>query len=454
MGSTGKEVLEGRECLAQPNGAGASFRSRYLASAQYPEYRKLWASSLCSQSAAWALIVARAALVLGLTDSAAWTGVVTFAAMIPSVLFSPIAGYLADRFDRRIVLRYALTLNFGHSLLLAVLVATGWVETWHVLLLAIFNGSARAIQMAPAQALLANTVPRERLLNAVSLFQMTQQGSRFMGPFLILVILWTTGHQDWVFFLCSGLYAMSVALVFTIRTASTGVIESGKGMSTIFRNAAAGLHFMYHHPLVLPLTLLVIAHCGMTMSFESLFPVVSRDKLGLEGETGILGGASYLMVGFGLAAILSTFLVAGVQSERIRGHLFLWLGVSSGVAPIALAMAPNLPLAMVSAAGMGAAQSGFMALSHAMIQMIAPDAIRGRLVGVYTWHILGFMATFNMVNGSLANVSGITAPIVLGAGGIAFLIVMAGSFGIFQLRQLYDRGIPTEARAASAPAGD
>lgn len=444
--------------MAQFDGAVESFTSRYVASFRYSEYRKLWTSSLFSQSAAWALIVARAALVLKLTDSVAWTGLVTFAAMIPSVLFSPIAGYLADRFNRRTVLAYALSLNLAHSLLLAVLVITGSINEWHVLLLAIFNGSARATQMAPAQALLANTVPRERLLNAVSLFQMTQQGSRFMGPFLILVILWTTGHQDWVFFLCSGLYAMGVVQVLRMGTKSTGVIEAGSGMGVVLRNAAAGLNFMYHYPLVLSITLLVIAHCGMTMSFESLFPVMSREKLGLEGEAGVLGGASYLMVGFGSAAVVTTFLVAGVQSERVQGHLFLWFGVLSGATPMALAMSPTLPLAMISAAGMGASMSGFMALSHAMIQMIAPDAIRGRLVGVYNWHILGFMATFNLVNGGLASVGGtdggITAPMVLGAGGIAFMIVMAGSFGRLQLRQLYDRGLPAEAKQLGAVAAD
>ena len=75
--------------------------SRYLASFQNPGYAKMWFASLSSSSAAWALIVARAALILDITGSAAWTGYVTFAAMIPSVMVSQIAGYLADRYDRR-----------------------------------------------------------------------------------------------------------------------------------------------------------------------------------------------------------------------------------------------------------------------------------------------------------------------------------------------------------------
>ena len=187
----------------------------------------------------------------------------------------------------------------------------------------------------------------------------------------------------------------------------------------------------------------------MTMSFESLFPVVSRDKLGMEGGAGILGGASYLMVGFGSAAMVTALLIAGIQGEHTRGRLFLWLGVLSGLTPVALAMSPNLPLAVMSAACMGAAQGGFMTLSHAMIQSIAPDAIRGRLMGVYSWHIQGFMASFNLVNGTLATMGSLTAPMILAGGGIAFIVVIAFSFSRVQLRDLYARGVPPEARVAA-----
>ena len=430
---------------------GRSINSRYLSSFEYPEYRKLWWATLCSQSSAWALIVARAALVFIITENPAWIGAVTFAAMIPSVFVSPLGGFLADRFDRRTVLACAYTINLSHNVLLAVLVATGAIEAWHVLLLAILNGAARSIQNPSAQALLPNTVPRDRLQNAIPLFQATQHGSRFVGPFLILVALWITGHQDWVFFVCAGLYAVGLSLVLSIRTASRGVVEAGRGIGVISRNVTAGLSYMYHNPLVLSIILLVVAHCGLTMSFESLFPVISRDKLGMEGGAGILGGASYLMVGFGSAALVAALGLAGVQNERTRGRLALWLGVLSGVTPIALALSPNLPLAILSAAGMGFSQGGFMTLTHAMLQAITPDAIRGRLMGIYSWHTQGFMAIFNLVNGSLATISGLTAPLILGAGGIGFVIVMAISLARVQLRQLYARGLPAEARSTQVP---
>ena len=415
---------------------------RYFAALGYLEYRKLWTATVCSQSSAWALIVARMALVLQLTGSATWTGAVTFAAMIPAVLMSPIAGYLADRFNRRTVLLGAYTVSLSLSLLLAILVVTGAVNQWHVLILAVFDGSARSSQMPAAQALLPNTLPKEHLFNAVSLYGVTQHGSRFVGPFLILVVLWTTGRPELVFFLCAGLYGMGLTFLLRVRTTSTGVTGTGSGIPVIMSNMVQGLRYMYNNPLVLSLVLLVVAHCAMTMSFESLLPVLSRDKLGMGTGAGILGGASYLMVGYGAGALVTALALAGVRSEPARGKIFMWLAILSGITPLALALAPSLSLAILAAAGMGVSQGGFMTISAAMLQAVAPDGIRGRLMGVYNWHILGFMASFNLVNGTLADITLLTAPMILGGGGLAFVVVMGLSLGRLPLRRLYAQGVP------------
>ena len=421
---------------------GRAFGDRYLTSFQSPEYRKLWTATACSQSASWALIVARAALVLRLTGSPAWIGYVTFAAMIPAVVVAPLAGYLADRFDRRTVLAWAYGINLADNLVLAALVATRVIEPWQVLILSIITGSGRSTQMPAAQALLANMVPRERLLNAVSLYQVTFHGARFLGPFLILVVLWTTGHQNWVFFMSAGLYVLGFVMVLNIRTVSRGVVEAGRGAGMLTRNMAAGLGYMYHHPLVLSIVLLVVAHCGMTMSFESLFPVLSQDKLGIKDSAGIMGSASYLMVGYGVAALITALYLAGVQNEQTRGQLFLWLAILSGATPVALALSPNLALATLAAAGMGLSQGGFMTLSHSMLQTIAPDAIRGRMLGVYSSQTGGFMAGFNLINGTLVEFAALSASLVLAAGGVGFMLIVSLSLGRLPLRQLYRRGVP------------
>ena len=437
---------------------GQGLKDRFLVSLQYPEFRKLWVTTMMSQSSSWALIVARAALVLELTGSAAWTGAVTFAAMIPALLVSPIAGFLADKFDRRTVLAGAISINVATNVVLAMLVVTGIVEAWQVLLLSVINGSARSSQMPSAQALLVNMVPRDQVLNAVSLYQATVNGSRFLGPVLILVVLNVSGllgvtdAQDWVFFLCVAMYLVALLTCFSIGTRSRGEMKEGNFAQTFFVNFAAGLKYMYTSPVVLSLVLLVVAHCGMTMSFESLFPLVARDSLGMITSESVLGGFSQMMVGFGIAALIAALMLAGVRDEALRGKLLLWLGVLSGASPVALVVLPNIwPtiwVAFLATAVMGFAQGGFMTLSHAMLQTLAPDAIRGRVLGVYTWHTTGMMASFNFVNGSLAAMPIVgalpipAAPVILGAGGLGFLMVIVLSFARIPLRELYARGVP------------
>ena len=437
--------------------AGRSLGDRFFPAMKFPDYRRLWMASVCSQSAAWALIVARGALAKTLTDSDLWVGMVTFAAMIPSVFMSPIAGFLADRFDRRTVMACAYAVNLAHNLMLALLVVTGSIESWHLVLLALLNGSARSTQMPAVSALLANTVPRERLFNAVALQQGTLQGARFVGPFLVLLMLWVTApwvtdNQDWVFFLATTLYVLALGFALKIRTSSRGVVEAGWGAGMVFRNVVVGLSYMYRHPLLLSLILLVVAHCAMTMSFESLFPALATDQLGMEPGAGTLAGFGFLMVAYGAPAMVTSLALAGVRGEGTRGRLYLWLGVLSGLSPVALALSPNLALVILSVAVMGASQSGFMTFSGGMVQSLAPDAIRGRLMSVHGWHIQGFMASFNLVNGTLAAITALSAASILGAGGILFVIVMAGSFARVPLRQVYGEGVTMAAGSVQAPA--
>ena len=409
---------------------------RFLPALEYADYRKLWVATLCSQSAAWALIIARGSLVKDLTGSNAWVGAVTFAAMIPGVAMAPIGGYLADRFDRQTVLRTAYAINLCQNLVLALLVVTGVLEIWRpeilLLILSVINGCARATQMPAAQALLPNTVPPDKMFNAVALNSATQQGSRFMGPLFILLTLWIANSfldsgGDWVFFVCVGLYAVGLTFVLNIRTVSTGVVRAGAGLKVIAANIWTGASYLYRNPVIMWLVLLVVGHCGFTMSFETLFPAISVDKLGRDPGDELLEGFSLLMVGYGAPALTMAMLLGGIRSEVVRGRMFLVLGVLSALGPIALALSPSLPLAMCSVALMGGAQGGFMTLSHGMLQALAPDAIRGRLLSVYTWHIQGMMAIANLINGVIADFN-FTASVILGVGGLIFLWVMLAGF--------------------------
>ena len=164
-------------------------RDRFLLALQYQDYRNLWIATTFSASAAWALIIARGWLTFDLTGSSFWVGLVTFAAMLPQVFSSPIAGFLADRFDRVRVLQWTFALNMANNSLLAVLVMNGVDAPWILVLLALVNGTLRASQMTVSTALVPNLVAKEHLMNAIALNQATQQGARMTGALAIIPLL-------------------------------------------------------------------------------------------------------------------------------------------------------------------------------------------------------------------------------------------------------------------------
>ena len=414
-----------------------------LGALQHAEFRRLWTATAFSQSSAWALIVARAALALNETGASSAAGIVTFAAMMPSVIMSPVAGYLADRFDRRRVLAAAYGVNLVQNLVLALLVITGTLEFWQLVLLSTVNGFARATQMPAAQALLPNLVPRSKLVNAVAFHHATIQASKLTGPLFILPVV-LLGYSEWAFVISLGLYVVGLALVLQIRTVSRGVVDKSK---SALSNLVQGLSFVYHHKLLLPLFLVVIFHCCLTMSYETLFPVLSRDRLGLEDGAQLYMGGNLLMIGIGAGSLVSSFAIAGLGSEVIRGRTLLVLGVLSGLTPILMGFSVNLVTAVVAAFLVGLSQAGFMTLSSAMVQQIVPDEIRGRVMAVYSWHLQGAMASFNLVNGILADTAWLNATRILGGFGSIFTGMMTLSVLNGPLRGLYNRGIGSRAAA-------
>ena len=130
--------------------------AHYLTALQHRDFRTLWTASLCAGAAHWALIVARGWLVFDLEGSSIWVGVVTFAAMFPRFFISPFAGLLADRFDRRTVLAGAFGLSIAHNVVLAGLALAGLSDVWYVVVLAVVDGSARAVMMPATGSLVPN----------------------------------------------------------------------------------------------------------------------------------------------------------------------------------------------------------------------------------------------------------------------------------------------------------
>ncbi len=401
-------------------------RDRFLLGLKYSDYRTMWIATTCSGAAAWALIVARGWLAWELTGESMWVGVITFAAMFPRVFSTPIVGYLADRFDRQTMLQWIFALNLAHNILLGFLVMYGMAGPWVLTLLALVNGTLRAGQMTTAQALIPNLVPREHLLNALALNQATQQGSRLLGPLAILPLLGFIGIES-AFWFCSVFYLVGFIMVSRVETKSTGNIDASR---SFFSNFIAGFEYIYTRPLLLATVLFAVAHCAFTMSYESILPAISVDKLGA-GSVGV----SYLMAGVGTGALVSSIFLAGVRGPSARGKIFLLFSVLSAAAPIMLALSTMREVSILATVLIGATQAGFMTVSHTVIQSLTDDSVRGRVAGVYSVHVGGSMAITNMIGAAISDV--FTASAVMVVGGLIFFGAVLLSLGSSSLRQIY-----------------
>ena len=384
-----------------PNKSSNNVQIDYFASLKYPDFFKMWLASLFAGSSHWALIVVRGWVVYQISDSSTLVGLVTFAALIPMVLITPFVGYLSDKFQRRRILQIMFLINFVHNLGLGILYFMDFILPWHLVVLAFVQGSARAAQMPSGQAVVPNIVPKENLLNAVALNMSTVHATRLLGPLAVAPFLGYIGGDqgslngtDIAFFICTGFYALSFIFALLIKNESTGKMNT----ESFFKNLGEGIKFVHSNKPLLTIIGITTLHCMITMSFESVLPYFSVNKLGAEGVA-----VSFLMMCVGVGSLFASLFLAGNANEKTKGRIFYFFAILSGMAPICLALSSNLVLSLIATIFMGMGQAGFMIISHTIIQIMSPDYVRGRIAGVYAMYIGGSMALFNFLNGLTAD---------------------------------------------------
>lgn len=447
---------------------------RFLAALVFRDFRFLAIASLSSGSGAWALIVARGAWVFSIPELHAtwglWVGLITFAAMSPRFFATPFIGYLADKVTRKTLLQWVYALQLAQASVMAILVMMGVDNPWYVVALAVINGTLRATQQTAAQSLTPNLVDRERLPNAVALNEAMQQGSRAVGPAILLGVsvlvgagaifqsggvsfsiqnlLLTIGTSAVIFWACAVFYLVALIAALSIRTVSSGVIDRNR---SFWSNTAAGFVYSYTTPLIFGIILMALAHCVLVMSFESMLPPLALEKLSADGITFDQNDVYALMTALGIGALLSSIFVGGIVSHLTRGRVFLLLGFTSSLTPIGLGLSSQTGISMIAAVLMGLGTSGFMTITHTVIHSVVPDEIRGRVASVYSMHVGGSMAFANLLYGALADHW--QAGMIMAVSGAAFTLVVVGTVvGSGFWRGIFFRG---EARpvAAANPAG-
>ena len=391
-----------------------------LIALESPSYRILWFNIGIAGIGRWTLTMATGWLMLLLTHSGVWIGAGMFAMQGPALIGAPLAGYIADVGDRRVMLAVSQVVTAVALFVLAVMVGMNMAKPATVLALSLLIGLAFSVQMTGWNALLPSLVPRERIFNAVALQSTAQRGAEFIGPALGTLILSLAG-LPWVFVLCGVAYAAAAWQPLALPPNG----PSGSRLARQQGSAAAELPRerrwlgTENRAALFLLLLVVCLHCSITMAFMGVLPIFAQ--VALHGDSSTYGA---LLSAIGLGSLAATLLGGGVRNARGQGILYGVTTILSGVTLAILGSTHAVGAAIAAALAVGASQALFMTLSLSFIQERVEDAARGRVSSIYTFISAGVMSVANWGYGALAV---IVAPgLLLGAGGVLFSVLGAG----------------------------
>jgi MFS family permease len=387
-----------------------------FASLAFYDYRLLWSGTIVTSTGQWMQQVAQGWLVLSLTNSAWYLGLVGFARGIPMLVLSPAAGVLIDRVDRRKVLMLFQMLSMCVAIVLAVHVASGLVRPWHVLVTSLLSGIFLSVVFPARQALVPAVVPRSHLANAVSLNSAGQNATRVMGPSLAGIVIGLVDVAG-CFVLQAAGFVWAVWATFRLNLPSS---PSVPGQRSVFGNLREGFGYIAGRKDIAALLLLAAVPTLFGMPYYQFLPAIAKDVLhtGPQG-LGLLMGAG------GIGSLLSSIWVASLGDFKWKGKLLLASATAFGLMLVLFAQSHWLLLSLALMVGVGASSAVYMAVNNTLLQLLTSDEMRGRVMSAYMmcW---GLVPVGTLPQGAAASAWG--ASVAIAAGGAIcalFVLVMA-----------------------------
>ncbi len=372
---------------------------------RHRNYRLFFCGQLISLVGTWMQSVAQAWLVYRLTGSPVLLGIVGFAAQFPVFLLAPLGGSVADRYDRRHVLIATQTAAMLVAFILAGLTLTGRVQVWHIVVLASFLGAINAVDITTRQAFAVDIVGREDLINAIALNSSMVNGARIVGPAVAGVLVARVG-EGWCFLVNAvSFLAVIAGLLMMNMTARTTVPLPGSAPESILE----GFRYVRRTGPVRALLLLLGLVSLMGMPYAVLMPVFADQILhGGPRGLGLLMGAS------GAGALVGAVVLAARKGIRGLGHWIALAAAGFGMSLILFSLSRSFWLSAALLVPAGFSMMIEMAASNTMIQSLIPDALRGRVMAVYSMMFMGMAPFGALLAGALAHRIGAPATVMVG----------------------------------------
>lgn len=378
-------------------------------------FRTLWLASIFSNVGSFLQAVAASWLMLQLTDSATWVGLMAASATLPLLFLALAAGAVADMFDRRWVLVAAQTVMGASAAAMAVLTATDRITPGILLTLGLMLGVGLAFNLPAWQATVPDLVPRGMVASAVALNSVAFNVARAVGPALGGFIIVVSGPE-----VAFGLNALSYLGVIVVLIALARVMPTPDREETSMVNAIAlGVRFARFTPQFRKVLNLAAMFALTSSVVQSILPNRTDELGGGAGEFGLLLGA------MGLGALGGGFSRHAVTEKLGRSTLPVAVGLF-GVSATALGLVGSIELAVVTLLLAGLTWVWVLATLNATAQLMSPEWVRGRAMSLYTLSFVGVLPLGSILAGWIADRIGADgANIVLGVAAMVVGFVIA-----------------------------
>jgi len=395
-----------------PTGLARIFRAL-----RYRNYRLFFIGQGISLIGTWMQQVAMSWLVYSLTNSALMLGVVAFSGLICTFLLSPFAGVLVDRLDRHRILVVTQALAMLQALTLAAVVLTGTAAVWNLILLSIALGLINAFDMPTRQSFVLDMVDnREDLGNAIALNSSLFNSARLIGPSVAGVLVATVGEG--LCFLINGISFIAViACLLAMKIAPTP--PRGK-QEDFFRGMKDGANYAFGFPPVKYIIILLAFSALVAMPYPVLMPVFAKEVL--QGGANTLG---FLMAAAGVGALAGAIYLASRKNVFGLDKIIVVSTFSFGIGLICFSLSRIVVLSMIFMAVTGFGMVVQLAASNTILQTIADDDKRGRVMSIFIMSFMGLAPFGSLLFGGLADVIGAPYTLLIGgacvlAGGLIF----------------------------------
>ncbi|HEV2357069.1 MAG TPA: MFS transporter [bacterium] len=385
-------------------------RPNLFAALRHRNFRLFFVGQFISLVGTWMQRIAQAWLVLNLTHSPFLLGLVGALQWLPVLFLSLVGGVIADRVSKRSLLVVTQSAQMIQAFILGLLVLTGTIQYWHVVVLACALGFTSAFDIPTRQAFVFDMVEGEDTMNAIALNSTIFNGARLFGPAVAGLAIGYLG-MGWAF-LANGV--SFIAVIMALMMMNVRPVENVR-TGGIAEHLNEGVAYVLRTPAALQVVTLVALMSVFVMNFNILVPVLAKDVLHQEAA-----GFGFLTSAQGVGALVGALGIASISHLGPRPGLLLGGAAVLAASSLLLADAGHFAWAAVWLATAGGAMVTFTATANTSLQLAAPDHLRGRVMSMYAIVMGGMTPAGALVAGALAQVLG--ARGAFGIGGTVGLL--------------------------------